>query len=262
MTTDTFPKVATAHGDDRRRRRSRINGIAKGAGMIAPDMATMLSFVFTDAPIARRGAAGPAVDAASTSSLQRHHGRQRHLDLRHAAALRHRRGREARRPRIARRGRPPARGRSARRSTTCCSISPTRSRATARARATSSSVDVEGAAERDLGQAHRHVDRQLAAGEDRDRRRGRQLGPRRDGGRQGRRAGRPRPAGDLRSATSASPSNGARDPDYDEATIVRLHEGRGDRHPRRSSASATARRTVWTCDLTKEYVEINGDYRS
>src|SRR3712207_878907 len=29
-----------------------INGIAKGAGMIAPDMATMLSFVFTDAPIA------------------------------------------------------------------------------------------------------------------------------------------------------------------------------------------------------------------
>jgi glutamate N-acetyltransferase/amino-acid N-acetyltransferase len=28
-----------------------INGIAKGAGMIAPDMATMLAFVFTDAPI-------------------------------------------------------------------------------------------------------------------------------------------------------------------------------------------------------------------
>ncbi len=29
-----------------------INGIAKGAGMIAPDMATMLSFIFTDAAIA------------------------------------------------------------------------------------------------------------------------------------------------------------------------------------------------------------------
>ena len=28
-----------------------INGMAKGAGMIAPDMATMLSFVFTDAPL-------------------------------------------------------------------------------------------------------------------------------------------------------------------------------------------------------------------
>ena len=51
MTTDTFPKLATA--------RARlgatdvtINGFAKGAGMIAPDMATMLAFIFTDAPIA------------------------------------------------------------------------------------------------------------------------------------------------------------------------------------------------------------------
>src|SRR5204862_1877141 len=51
MTTDTFAKVATATatlGDAI----VTINGIAKGAGMIAPDMATMLSFVFTDAPIA------------------------------------------------------------------------------------------------------------------------------------------------------------------------------------------------------------------
>ncbi len=51
MTTDTFPKVATARariaGTD-----VTINGFAKGAGMIAPDMATMLSFIFTDAPIA------------------------------------------------------------------------------------------------------------------------------------------------------------------------------------------------------------------
>src|ERR1700677_3298091 len=51
MTTDTFPKGAAAmvrmgsHA-------VTICGIAKGAGMIAPDMATMLSFVFTDAPIA------------------------------------------------------------------------------------------------------------------------------------------------------------------------------------------------------------------
>ena len=51
MTTDTFPKVATATarlGDAT----VTLNGIAKGAGMIAPDMATMLAFVFTDAPIA------------------------------------------------------------------------------------------------------------------------------------------------------------------------------------------------------------------
>jgi glutamate N-acetyltransferase/amino-acid N-acetyltransferase len=51
MTTDTFPKLATVRariaGTD-----VTINGFAKGAGMIAPDMATMLAFVFTDAPIA------------------------------------------------------------------------------------------------------------------------------------------------------------------------------------------------------------------
>jgi glutamate N-acetyltransferase/amino-acid N-acetyltransferase len=50
MTTDTFPKLATrkvAIGDGA----AVINGVAKGAGMIAPDMATMLSFIFTDAPI-------------------------------------------------------------------------------------------------------------------------------------------------------------------------------------------------------------------
>jgi glutamate N-acetyltransferase/amino-acid N-acetyltransferase len=51
MTTDTFPKVATATAK-LGKAMVTINGIAKGAGMIAPDMATMLSFVFTDAPIA------------------------------------------------------------------------------------------------------------------------------------------------------------------------------------------------------------------
>jgi glutamate N-acetyltransferase/amino-acid N-acetyltransferase len=51
MTTDTFPKVATATVKLGNAKVS-INGMAKGAGMIMPDMATMLSFVFTDAPIA------------------------------------------------------------------------------------------------------------------------------------------------------------------------------------------------------------------
>jgi len=48
MTTDTFPKGATRTakiGDAE----VTIVGIAKGSGMIAPDMATMLSFMFTDA---------------------------------------------------------------------------------------------------------------------------------------------------------------------------------------------------------------------
>jgi len=50
MTTDTFPKVATASAKIGKAKVT-INGIAKGAGMIAPDMATMLSFVFTDAAV-------------------------------------------------------------------------------------------------------------------------------------------------------------------------------------------------------------------
>lgn len=51
MTTDTYPKGATATATIDGVAVT-ICGIAKGAGMIAPDMATMLSFVFTDAPIA------------------------------------------------------------------------------------------------------------------------------------------------------------------------------------------------------------------
>ncbi|MGO9741037.1 MAG: bifunctional glutamate N-acetyltransferase/amino-acid acetyltransferase ArgJ [Roseiarcus sp.] len=65
MTTDTFPKVATQVvklGDID----IVVNGMAKGAGMIAPDMATMLSFVFTDAPIA-----APVLQALLSKSAQR-----------------------------------------------------------------------------------------------------------------------------------------------------------------------------------------------
>ena len=50
MTTDTYPKVATRSAEIGGVKVT-INGIAKGAGMIAPDMATMLSFLFTDAAI-------------------------------------------------------------------------------------------------------------------------------------------------------------------------------------------------------------------
>ena len=51
MTTDTFPKAAHARarvGD----KTVEIVGIIKGSGMIAPDMATMLGFIFTDAAVA------------------------------------------------------------------------------------------------------------------------------------------------------------------------------------------------------------------
>jgi len=52
MTTDTHAKGATAAAKIDSIE-IRINGIAKGSGMIAPDMATMLSFVATDAKIAQ-----------------------------------------------------------------------------------------------------------------------------------------------------------------------------------------------------------------
>jgi glutamate N-acetyltransferase/amino-acid N-acetyltransferase len=50
MTTDTYPKLATRQAEIEGIPVT-INGIAKGAGMIAPDMATMLAFLFTDAAI-------------------------------------------------------------------------------------------------------------------------------------------------------------------------------------------------------------------
>jgi glutamate N-acetyltransferase/amino-acid N-acetyltransferase len=52
MTTDTFPKGSCAEVETDGGR-VRIAGIAKGSGMIAPDMATMLVYIFTDAKIAR-----------------------------------------------------------------------------------------------------------------------------------------------------------------------------------------------------------------
>ena len=52
MTTDTYPKgaAAAANLDGAR---ITVAGIAKGSGMIAPDMATMLVFIFTDAAISQ-----------------------------------------------------------------------------------------------------------------------------------------------------------------------------------------------------------------
>jgi glutamate N-acetyltransferase/amino-acid N-acetyltransferase len=52
MTTDTYPKGAMAQIDTDQGP-IKIAGIAKGSGMIAPDMATMLVYIFTDAKIAQ-----------------------------------------------------------------------------------------------------------------------------------------------------------------------------------------------------------------
>ncbi|MEM6682720.1 MAG: bifunctional glutamate N-acetyltransferase/amino-acid acetyltransferase ArgJ [Pseudomonadota bacterium] len=74
MTTDTFPKAAcrvleTPDGP------VTLSGIAKGSGMIAPDMATMLAFVFTDAKMAKpalqqalAAAVGPSFNSITVDS--------------------------------------------------------------------------------------------------------------------------------------------------------------------------------------------------
>ena len=66
MTTDTYPKLAT-----RRAKISgvevTINGFCKGAGMIAPDMATMLCFLFTDAAIGSTALQDIVASGAQTS---------------------------------------------------------------------------------------------------------------------------------------------------------------------------------------------------
>ena len=66
MTTDTFPKLAS--------RKARIgdvevtiNGFCKGAGMIAPDMATMLCFLFTDAAVSPSALQDVVASGAATS---------------------------------------------------------------------------------------------------------------------------------------------------------------------------------------------------
>jgi len=50
MTTDTFPKGSSIELSDERAK-IKISGIAKGSGMIAPNMGTMLVYIFTDALI-------------------------------------------------------------------------------------------------------------------------------------------------------------------------------------------------------------------
>ena len=89
-TTDTFAKgaVTSAIVDGRP---VTLVGIIKGSGMIAPDMATMLGFVFTDAAVAPAflQAALAAANGRSFSCITVD---QRHLDQRHRARLRHRRG--------------------------------------------------------------------------------------------------------------------------------------------------------------------------
>ena len=55
--------------------------------------------------------------------------------------------------------------------------------------------------------------------------------------------------------------NGARDTSYDEATVSAYMKGQ-EIDIKVELGLGKGKFTVYTCDLTKDYVEINGDYRS
>ncbi len=79
MTTDTVPKVASATIGDGP---ARVVGIAKGVGMIEPDMATMIAVVLTDAELAP-SELEPGLPRRGRHHLQLRQHRHRHLHQRH-----------------------------------------------------------------------------------------------------------------------------------------------------------------------------------
>ena len=257
MTTDTFPKVATTSVKIGKTE-VVINGIAKGAGMIAPDMATMLAYVFTDAPIA-----APALQAMLAKSVDRSFNcitvdsdtsTSDTLMLFATGAA-------------ARRGAPAiadaadARLAGFKRALdkllldlahqVVCDGEGARKFI---------AIKVEGASSRKAAKriamsiANSPLVKTAAAGEDANW--GRIVMA---VGKAGEKAERDRL--DIHFGKIRVAHNGLRDPDYSEAEAsaymkraridIKVHVGVG---------SATAK--VWTCDLTKEYVAINGDYRS
>ncbi len=90
-TTDTRPKTA-ASSFKMAGKRIHFVGCAKGAGMIHPNMATMLAFVITDAAIAP-GAAAKDLARSDLANFQRYFHRWRYFHQRHAAGVGQRRRR-------------------------------------------------------------------------------------------------------------------------------------------------------------------------
>ncbi len=255
MTTDTYPKIATAFaklGDTI----VTINGIAKGAGMIAPDMATMLAYVFTDAPIA-----SGALQTMLSKSVQRSfHAITVDSDTSTSDTLMiFATGAARTAPHVEDAADPlvaPFR-RALDKLLLNLAHQVVRDGEGARKFV---QINVEGAATRKaakriaLSIANSPLVKTAVAGEDANW--GRVVMA---VGKAGEKAERDKLEiwfGKIRVA-----HHGLRDPDYDEAATsaymkndsivitVDLGIGRG-------------RSTVWTCDLTKDYVAINGDYRS
>ena len=257
MTTDTYPKVATAIvklGDAD----VTINGIAKGAGMIAPDMATMLSFIATDAPIAApvlqallSGGVGKTFNAITVDSDTS----TSDTLLLFATGAAKRRGA----PRIdtVKDPRLSAFKRGLGKVMKSLALQVIRDGEGARKQV---EVTVTGARSARsarkiaLSVANSPLVKTAIAGEDANW--GRVVMA---VGKAGEPADRDRLSiwfGDNRLAFE-----GERDPSYSEAATSAYMKGE-DIRIRADIGIGRGKATVWTCDLTKEYVAINGDYRS
>jgi glutamate N-acetyltransferase/amino-acid N-acetyltransferase len=255
MTTDTFPKVATARvklGDAT----VTINGIAKGAGMIAPDMATMLSFVFTDAPIAAPALqAMVSAEVVDTFNAVTVDGDTSTSDTLLVFAT----GAAPGAPKIAKANDPKLKAFRAALAQVLANLAEQVARDGEGARKLVE-VIVEGAVSKTSA---RRIARAIAnsplvktalAGEDANW--GRVVMA---VGKAGEPADRDRLSiwfGDTRVA-----HKGARDPAYDEAQVSAYMKS-PEITLRVALGMGKARDRILTCDLTKEYVAINGDYRS
>jgi glutamate N-acetyltransferase/amino-acid N-acetyltransferase len=255
MTTDTFPKVATATAR-LGPATVTINGIAKGAGMIAPDMATMLAFVFTDAPIAP-----PALQAligrgvVDTFNAVTVDGDTSTSDTLLAFAT----GTATDAPRIERAGDKRLSPFRAALDGVLQSLSEQIARDGEGARklveiAVEGAVSKRSARRVALSIANSPLVKTAIAGEDANW--GRIVMA---VGKAGEPADRDRLSiwfGGIRVA-----HKGARDPAYDEAEVSALMR-QPEIKVRVALGLGNGRDRVLTCDLTKEYVAINGDYRS
>jgi glutamate N-acetyltransferase/amino-acid N-acetyltransferase len=254
MTTDTFPKLATREAEIDGTR-VRINGIAKGAGMIAPDMATMLAFVFTDAALSQTAAQALLTEGTGKSfncvTVDGDTSTSDTLMLFATGSAGHGEVAEAGDPRLA--------AFKAALDDLLIELAQLVARDGEGARKL---VTVKvGGAESDAS-AHRiamsiansPLVKTAVAGEDANW--GRVVMA---VGKAGEPADRDRLAiwfGDVRVAV-----DGARDPAYsEEAASAVMREPEITIRVDLGLGSGEAR--VWTCDLTKGYIEINGDYRS
>jgi len=205
MTTDTFAKGATRQASIGGVKVT-ISGFCKGSGMIAPDMATMLCFVFTDAKLpaaALQKLLSGAVDRSFNCITV--DGDTSTSDTVLLAATG-----QAKHKKITGAGDPTLKDFRAKLDDLILDLAHQVVRDGEGAQKFVT-INVSGAVSPKAGAPDRSHGRQLATGEDGDRRRGRQLGPHRRRDRPRRREGEPRQAGhqDRRGSDHRQGRNGA-----------------------------------------------------